>query len=659
MEKKVKVSKTEQQQLNLLVKLLLLLDDKFKRSLDGVILEFTAQAVIKRLWVKDYEKRFMPSDIFKEKEFITFAKLFPEVFSESISKLMQTGESQICVYVDFDHNEKKWYRAKFRKIYSGAHAVRLVCEIDDITAEQIMADQLKAKTAEIDRNNNLLDIGMEISQMSGWEYDLRARELLVTRQFSAILEANDFIMPRHDGMMQYFSPAHKYLLLRTLKKSLELGCNFDIELELNCISNKKKWVRIAGVPTWEDGEVRFFRGIVKDISGNKRHQLELIAAKNMAEQIAKKRTEILSILSHEIRTPLNGIIGISNLLNQMVFEKPNVSGLIRNLNISSNHLLDLVNDILDLEKIRNKKIELNETESNVVTLTEQIRSQFSPMAKEKRITLTACYDKRIPKTILVDELRLTRVLNNLVSNAIKFTETGEVSISLETVHESTESVKILFRIRDTGIGIPDHFHNLIFDKFLQIQQASHRKQQGTGLGLSITKNLLKLFNSEIVLASTHGEGTTFEFEIDFKLPANSKPEETSNSEKQVLKSLPPFNLLIVDDNQCNLLVAKSQVRNFGIIADLAENGWTALEMLRSKCYDVILIDLHMPDMDGYALAAEVKRVYPDIKIIIFTADVLMEVRKRLKAMGVSHILSKPFRPEEMHSTLLRALRDKA
>lgn len=658
MVKRVKSSKNEQQQLNLLSKLLLLLNNKFDSSLDGVILELTEETVIKRLWVKDYEKRFLSSDFFKHEEFITFAELFPEVFSESIAKLKKSGEQQICIYADFENDKKKWYRAKFRRVYSGSDEIRVICEIDDITLEQTMSDQLEAKTVEIDRINNLLDIGMEISQMCGWEYDLNTQELLVTRQFSNILEANDMIMPGPNEIMKHFSSAHRYLLLRKLKKSFENRCNFDLELELICISGNKKWVRIAGVSNSENGGASFFRGILKDISANRRHQLELIAAKNMAEQIAIKRTEILSIISHEIRTPLNAIIGICNLLNQIELEKQDVLDLIRHLNISSNHLLDLVNDILDLEKIRNKKMELNESETDIIVLTEHIKAQFLPLTKSKKLKLITSFDKKIPQFVIVDELRLSRILNNLVSNAIKFTETGTVSIKLETVERCKGSVKILFRVTDTGIGIPDHFHNLIFDKFIQIEQASHRKQQGTGLGLSITKGLLKLFKSEINLISTPGKGTTFKFEIEFKLPKNLRLKHSAKSKEKILKPLPQFNLLIVDDNESNLLVAKTQVRNFGILADLADGGREALEILKRKCYDIILIDLHMPDMDGYALAREVHRLYPKIRRIIFTADGLLEVRKRLKIMGISYILPKPFKPEEMHSILLRALRDK-
>lgn len=655
MKKTVNVSQDGVNQVISLNKLLQ--NSKFSKSLDGIILELQENAVVKRIWVKDNERRFLPSEFFKNEELKDFATIFGDAFSETIGKVIQTGEKQECIYADFDSLSQNWYRAKFRKVYSGTDEASIICEIEDITNEKLLGEQLVRSTAEIERINNLLDIGMDISQMGGWEYDLKTREILVTRQISNIICIDHHLIHRYHEMTHCFSSSGRHLLLRTLHKCFKECCPFDLEFELNC-GAVVKWVRIAGITVSDRHGVRFFRGILKDISSSKRQRLELIEAKNMAEQVARKRTEILSIMSHEIRTPLNGIIGISSLLNQMAFENQDTLELIQHLSFSSNHLLHLVNDILDMEKINSKKIELNNVETNLMMLVEQIKSQFLLMAEAKKLKLTVSFSHDIPKLVLVDELRLSRVLNNLVSNAIKFTETGSVSLSLETVVKKPESVKIRFRITDTGIGIPDHFHNLVFDKFHQVQQASHRKQQGTGLGLSITKGLLKLFKSEIVLSSKLGQGTTFEFEIGFKLPNDTKITDVEKLNHKMLPRLAPFHLLIVDDNEINLFVTKTQIKAFGIDADLAQNGFVALDMLKIKQYDVILIDLHMPEMDGYALAREVEQIYPQIKRIIFTADIVEEVRNRLKEMGIYHILSKPFDPKEMHRVLSEVLAER-
>ncbi|MCX2450266.1 ATP-binding protein [Pedobacter sp. PLR] len=414
-------------------------------------------------------------------------------------------------------------------------------------------------------------------------------------------------------------------------------------------------------PTSKEGKTRLIC-VIEDITAKKimsdqlQHQtLELIAAKNLAEQIARKRTEILSIMSHEIRTPLNGIIGICNLLHQGTYADPNIREYIDHLNFSSNHLLNLVNDILDLEKIENKKMVLMENEIRLVTFIGNIQKQFLSLAKAKGLDLRFYHDEHIPELVNVDDLRLGRILNNLIGNAIKFTESGHVSIYLTIIERTAEKVRLCFKVEDSGIGIPEHLHNLVFDKFHQVQQASHRQQQGTGLGLSITKGLVDLFKSEIVLKSKAEGGTTFEFEIDFKIIAISEKRFNAAREIIPIRLLPELRLLVVDDNPVNLLVAKRQLSCFGLNAEQAVNGSIALEILKEKEIDVILIDLHMPGMDGYELAGRVQLLYPNVKVIIFTADILEEVRARLWDMGIKYVLSKPFNPEEMHQLLMEVV----
>lgn len=626
-------------------------------SLDDIILELDENTVIKKVWVKDKSKLFMPPELFIGKTLTEVMGGFAYVFMECIHELLITGERQECVYPDFDVNKDFWYSAKFQKIdgENDADAVRVICVIEDITAKKLMSDQLQQSTTELKRINNLLDIGLDISKMGGWEYQLQNRELFVTKQINDIKDLDHQVVLDYKTILDYFDHDNKIILLNTLNEAFKGFQPFDIELELTSATYQKKWVRIAGVPVSENGYVQSFRGILKDITHNKKNQEELIAAKNLAEQIARKRTEILSIMSHEIRTPLNGIIGICNLLNQNDFPDPQIREYLDHLSFSSNHLLSLVNDILDLEKIENKKMELNETEGDLVGLVGNIIKQFQSLAEVKGLELKFYADHRIPSSVIFDELRLGRILNNLIGNAIKFTEKGEVRISLKAVGQEDRMVRVLFKIEDTGIGIPEHLHNLVFDKFHQVQQASHRQQQGTGLGLSITKGLVSLFKSEIFLRSRVNEGTTFEFEIEFKVVKSPDLRRVIKGERRIKDILPGLRLLVVDDNPVNLLVAKRQLWNFGIDAEQADNGYTALDMLKAEEFDIILIDLHMPGMDGYQLARQVQVDYPETKVIIFTADILEEVRMRLAEMGITYVLSKPFNPDEMHELLLEVI----
>ena len=629
-------------------------------SLDDIILELDEQTVIKKVWVKDSTKLFMPPEHFIDKTLTEVMGSFASVFVECIQALLISGERQECIYPDFDPNKDLWYCAKFQKIDAGEEGgVRVICVIEDITSKKLMSDQLQQNTVELKRINNLLDIGLDISKMGGWEYQLLSRDLFVTRQINDIKDLAHDVVLDYKSVFNYFDHSNKIILLKTLSEAFRGPKSFDIELELTSALNNKKWVRIAGVPVLENEKVQSFRGILKDISHNRKNEEELVAAKNLAEQVARKRTEILSIMSHEIRTPLNGIIGICNLLDQKDFPDLQTREYIGHLSFSSNHLLNLVNDILDLEKIENKKMELNESEGDLSALVANIMKQFHSLAEVKGLELKFYRDEEIPASIVFDELRLGRILNNLIGNAIKFTEKGEIAVSLTVLSKKDDNVRVLFKVKDTGIGIPEHLHNLIFDKFHQVQQASHRQQQGTGLGLSITKGLVNMFKSEIMLRSRMNEGTVFEFEIDFKVVQRSVQRKVLTKEALIRNFPPGMKLLIVDDNPVNLLVAKRQLENFGIDAEQADNGYTALTMLNEKAFEIVLIDLHMPGMDGYQLARRVQVEQPSTKVIIFTADILEEVRMRLRAMGILYVLSKPFKPDEMHKLLLEVVNDQS
>ncbi|SMD03068.1 response regulator [Pedobacter nyackensis] len=625
-------------------------------ALDDIILELTEKSVIKRVWVKDTTKLFMPPESFIDKSLTEVFGEFGDKFIVCIKKLLDTGERQECIYPDFDPNKHQWYCAKFQKIESDQAGVRIICIIEDITYKKDISDQLQQSTLELKRINNLLEIGLDISKMGGWEYNALNHELFLTKQIYDINECDPGITIDRYNVLDSFDNINKLKLLRILKRTFEQNIPFDIELQLTSLKRSKKWVRLAGVPVIEGQKTHSIQGILKDITQHKNNELELIEAKNLAEQIARKRTETLSIMSHEIRTPLNAIIGISNLLSQTVFPEKEIMQYVEHLGFSSNHLLHLINDILDLEKIESRKMELDEVETDLVLLVSNVNKQFLPLAESKKLELNFYHDDQIPKLMMVDDLRLRRVFNNLIGNAIKFTEKGMVSITLKTVDLQLDRASILFRIADTGIGIPKHFQNLVFDKFHQVHRASHRAQQGSGLGLNITQGLIRLFKSEIKLISNPGEGSVFEFQIDFKLCKPSISIRRSILPEANLPHLPEFKLLIVDDNPTNLLVASGQLKRFGIMAKQADGGDAALEFLKADKFDVILIDLHMPVMDGYQLSRYVQMHYPQTIIVIFTADVLEEVRMRLKEMGIKHILSKPFNPGEMHELFLEVIK---
>lgn len=397
---------------------------------------------------------------------------------------------------------------------------------------------------------------------------------------------------------------------------------------------------------------------VRDVTEQQNQQQQLEKAKINAEQAAQAKGNFLSVMSHEIRTPLNGIIGISNLLSLNHTDEQ--KELVDNLIFSSNHLLKLVNDILDLSKIDSDNLELQVGPLNLHRLVDNINSTFMQMADAKGLGLNAQIDTDIPEVIMADAVRISQVLNNLVSNALKFTDEGEVSVSISLIEKTTEKVKLHFAVKDTGIGIPAELQDEVFESFRQVQQHLPQKDKGTGLGLAITKRLVALHNSTIELKSAKGEGTEFSFDITFGLLGAENVDKTKApvDAAQYKEDFASLNFLLVEDNPVNIMVARKQLEYFGITPDAAQNGNEALALMRDKKYDIALVDLHMPEMDGFELSACIRKDYPATHIVIFTADIMTEARDRVAKLNIHNIISKPFVPAELLDILIHVVTER-
>ncbi|WP_207511923.1 ATP-binding protein [Longitalea luteola] len=385
----------------------------------------------------------------------------------------------------------------------------------------------------------------------------------------------------------------------------------------------------------------------KQIQKTKETEAELIRAKEQAEDGARAKSDFLSVMSHEIRTPLNAIIGIAHLLLQEQL-LPNQLENLKALNISAENLLRLINDILDFAKIEEGKIVLAEKNINLQELAMNIKTAHQIRAAERGNTINMVIDNALPPYVLGDEVRLGQILHNLVSNAVKFTRNGVITLQITLQQMQHDEATILFSVTDTGVGIDKEKQTLIFDRFTQANVDIAREFGGSGLGLAIVKRLAALHNSDIHLNSEVGRGSTFFFTINFKA---GKPEAQARQAISGKSDLSGIKVLLVEDVEFNIMVAKKMITNWNGAVDIAENGAIAVNKLRQASYDIVLMDLQMPVMDGYNATQHIRNFNEAVPIIALTASASADILQRTREFGMTDYLAKPFKPGELYEMI--------
>jgi two-component system sensor histidine kinase/response regulator len=393
----------------------------------------------------------------------------------------------------------------------------------------------------------------------------------------------------------------------------------------------------------ENGHIKETTSIGEDITDQQKATQELISAKELAERSSKFKSDFLSIMSHEIRTPMNAVIGTTNLLISDD-PKPEQLEYLNILRFSGENLLAIINDILDYNKIEAGKLDLNQQKFNIHHLAQKTRLAFYSRASEKKLELGLFIDAQIPEFVIGDQMRLSQILNNLISNAIKFTHKGHVSIKLQTAHLNEKNIAIKFIVADTGIGISPENQDIIFDPFIQEPLVNNNNNGGTGLGLAITKRLVNLHQSDISVISEPGKGAEFSFTIPFELPETEADDQRPENADKPMLNLHGMNILVVDDNKMNLLIASRFLKRWQANVDEALNGQLAVNMVNDKVYDLIIMDLQMPVMNGFEATEIIKQSHPNVPIIALTADAMPETYNKALQSGMSDYLTKPFVP---------------
>lgn len=505
-----------------------------------------------------------------------------------------------------------------------------------------------------------LEQAQHLSQMSNWELDLETNELYCGQYVYAILgQPQGTIFHSFEDYIDIVYEEDRQLVKSAFQHALDQASSFKVDHRVSLPDGTFKSITLQGQAETDSlNRLQRLVGTLQDITDRKEVE-KLIREKELAVRGARLRQEFLANTSHEIRTPLHGILQLTTILLKED-PRPEQEEYLKLISHAGGTLLAVVNDVLDLSKIEANKIDFAHTTFNLQQLISSMVDMLELRAKEDRLQLSTTIDPEIPEFLVGDPVRLNQVLINLVSNAIKFTERGFVKLSVRKKTEEQDRVILEFSIQDSGIGIPEDKLNVIFESFQRLDTDLNRRSIGTGLGLTIVEQLVKLQGGNISVTSQEGQGSNFTFTLPLQV---SRQEDVTKAKDQAShltgEGLNGIRILVVEDNPLNQLVTDKLLQDWGVIVDIANDGQECLDMLKQSTYDIILMDLQMPVMDGYTATRYIREQFQapkrEIPIIALTANAFSGMDDEVLKVGMDDYISKPFEVDVLFQKIVHNL----